>query len=60
MMKPMKCAMSGGKVGYETKEGALATAEYEMRNSGTTLKLYVYECPYCKQFHLTKKAPGKS
>lgn len=60
MMTPVRCAMSGGKVGCETKEIAQATALYEMRNRGNTLRLYVYECPYCKRFHLTKKAPEKS
>lgn len=47
------------KISYDTKEEALATAEYckkrEREKTGIKLRLAVYPCPHGNGFHLTKE-----
>ena len=41
------------KTQYETYEDAQSTADYLLDTEG--IKLYVYKCPLCQKYHLTKR-----
>lgn len=52
---PPKCKVSK-KHRYPDRDQAVATAEYQMAISfDRTMRLYVYPCPFCKDWHLTSK-----
>lgn len=41
---------------HATVEEAKLTAENIRKRAIVAAKLYVYECPYCHNYHLTKQA----
>lgn len=44
-----------GKKRYDSAVLASDAGRMQMYNSGYTIKLYMYECEYCKKFHLTQQ-----
>lgn len=56
--KHKKCR-STGKIIYKTEEDAGASAEYLVAiDYRPELRLFVYRCPHCRHFHLTKRSQG--
>lgn len=57
--KRPKCRWSG-KVAYTTPGDAASAAEYLMAvDYRRDLRLFVYKCPHCNVFHLTKRTHRK-
>ena len=51
-----KCRASGGKICFPDRGRAISRAEFVMAtNANRDLRLYVYECPYCRTWHMTRK-----
>ena len=44
-----------GKKRYKNEIDASDAGRMQMYNNKYTIELYMYECPYCKQFHLTQQ-----
>lgn len=49
----LRHSQCGKKTRYETEADARATADHQARASGRELK--VYECPWCRGWHLSSR-----
>jgi hypothetical protein len=49
----LRHSQCGKKQRYETEADARATADHQARTSGRELK--VYECPWCRGWHLSSR-----
>lgn len=44
-----------GKKKYKDAIAAIDAGKIQIYNSNFTIELYIYECDYCQQYHLTQQ-----